>query len=233
MDLDDIHDHVRDTIDLDSSELPDSYLNLLCREATWDIVNRDRYWPSYQSAPFAWVTIASTHDYEYADVTDDDESLAEIVSIIDLEAGGFALTKVDHHTAEAFWRNTFDANGQPKLWSEWGGSVYLWPAPSGVRDMQTRYYRKVEDWVSSAVGTEVPDMDERLHPAIPMYCLMRVYAQQEEPQLSQLWEQRYEMYVQKAIDEIFRLPEGPIILNKGLSAYRMDEAAWLRGLVNG
>lgn len=227
--LSELRTHVRDTIGFTSTDAAtsDTYLDLVFREGTYDIVSRARRWPSYEAS---WTIAATsgTQTYVIATVEPASTDTAEIISIVDSTSGGYRLDYIDHDVAEDYWRNTFNVSGVPQHWSVWGGSIYLWPKPNANRTLNVRSYRKVNDWVADgASGT--PDMDTRLQPALVMYALYRVYAQQEEVEQAKFWRDAYERHVGSAMAEIFRPTQfRQLIMNGGFTNPTFD--SWLRSL---
>lgn len=227
--LSEIRTHVRTTVDLDSTELSDTYLDVLCREATYDLLSRARHWPDFQAA-WTFNTVAGTQTYSIATAEPASTDTAEILTIIDSTSGGYALEFLRHEFAEATWRNSLLTSGVPTHWSVWNGSIYLWPKPDRIRTLNVRSYRKPKDWVADgASGT--PDMDVRLHPAIALYCLKRVYEFQEDPAMAAQYDQLYETLVQAVMREIFRAEQKPLIFNRGVVI--PSDSAWLRSLAAG
>lgn len=220
---------MRSTTDLTSADAAtsDTYLDLVFREATYDIVSRARRWPSYE-ASWTLSALSGTQTYTLATVEPALTDTAEIISMVDTTGGGYRLDYGDHDVLEDYYRNTFNVSGVPQHWSLWGGVIYLWPKPNSNRTITVRSYRTVKDWVADgASGT--PDMDTRLHPALIAYALYRVYEQQEEPELAKMWHDNYERIVGSVMGEIFRPTQfRQLILNGGLN--EPSFGAWLRSL---
>lgn len=225
--LSEIRSHIRSVVDLDSTELTDTFLDVLCREASDEILSRARAWPDFEQA-WTFATVAGTQTYTLSSIEPATTDVADIISIVDTTSGGCALQPVDHAFAEVAWRNSLLVSSQPTHWSEWGNVLYLWPKPNTIRTMAVRSYRKPKDWVADgASGT--PDMDSRLHSAIALYALVRVYEFQEDPQLAAQYRELFENHVGRVMREIFRTPSRPLILNNGLGFYRSEDQ-WLRSL---
>lgn len=225
-----LRDHVRDTVDLDSTELPDTYLGVLLTEGTHDIATRRRDWPSYEQQ-YTFNTVANQHDYALATIEPASTDTAEIISIVDGTAGGYRLQRVPHDFAENYYRNSLDHASTPLVWSLWAAEIYLWPKPADIRTMTVRAYRKTKDWVALG-ASEPPDLDERLHVAVGLYALIRVYEQQEEPTMAERYRQLYESYVDRTITEIFRDHQSMRVLAGGMRFPRWSEGAWMQSLID-
>lgn len=224
MNLADIRNHVRTTVDLDQTELPNAYLDTIIREANDNVMSRSRDWPWLQQQ-WTFATVANQQTYTIADLAPAGTEIAEIASIVDTTSGGFELDHIEHSFAEDVWRNSYLSSGIPTHWSEWAGVLYIWPKPSNVRTLRVRSYRKPKDWIT---GNETIDMDVRLHSTIALYALSRVYAFQEEPTFANQYMQLFENQLRRVMDEIFRAPSHGLVLSSGRRHLSND--AWVRSL---
>lgn len=224
--LSDIRTHVRTTLDLDATELTDTMLDVWCREGSDEILARSRIWPSFEAA-WTFPTVSGTQSYVISVIEPVSTDTAEILTIVDAASGGFPLEPVAHELAERTWRNSLLTSGLPMYWSQWAGSVYLWPKPNVVHTMNVRSYRLPNDWV--AVGAAAtPDMDTRLQSAVALWCLVRAYEWQEEPQMASVYRDLFEGHVTRVMREIFRAPHRQTILNRGTP--NASYLAWMQSL---
>lgn len=212
MNLADIRNHVRTTVDLDATELPNAYLDVIVREANDNIMSRSRVWPWLEQL-WSFNATGGQQTYSIAAIQPSGTSVSEISSIVDTTTGGFDLDPIEHDFAEEVWRNSMLTSGIPTHWSQWAGTLYLWPIPSSNRTFTVRSYRKPKDWIAN---NEDIDMDVRLHSCIALYTLSRVYAFQEEPTFSAQYMQLFENQVGRVMGEIFRTPSYQLVLNRGL-----------------
>ena len=226
--LSNIQDHVRSVVDLDTTELSNTFLNVMIQEGFDSIVSRSRIWPEYEQT-WTFTTIPTVQTYALATIEPASTDVAEILTIIDTTAGGYALEPVAHEHAEKIWRNTLLYSGIPTHWSMWADTVYLWPKPSNARTLSVRSYREPLDWIgASLTGTNVPDVDSRLHTCVALYALARVYSFQEEPQLAGQYMQLFETQLAHQMREIFRPPHRQVMLNRGIHSPSFE--GWLKSL---
>lgn len=131
MNLAELRSHIRTTVDLDTTELTNAYLDVIIREASDNIMSRSRVWPWLEQS---WTFNADANDQTHtiADIAPEGTEIAEIASIVDTTDGGYDLEPIEHDFAENTWRNMFLTTGTPTHWSQWAGVVYLWPKPSSA-----------------------------------------------------------------------------------------------------
>lgn len=225
-----IKTHVRDTLDLDSTELPDTIMEVWIREGTYDIASRSRRWPDYEQL-YTFNTADGTASYTISTIEPANTDTAEIVSIVDTTSGGYKLEYVAHEQAEEYYRNSRAYEAAPRYWSQWGGKIYLWPTPDAVRTMNARAYRKPKDWVADGASAN-PDLDERLHVAVALYAMIRAYEHQEDSESASRYRELYERYVGAVMGEIFRQRADQWIFNRGPS-FRITDKEWLWQVANG
>ena len=207
MNLIELQDAVRTQLGVDVEELPNATVNLFLRDAFGRMTQLEQRWPFYQQT-WPLTTIADTVAYPK------DSTVSSIVSVYDL-TGKWPLSHIDHTVAEQAYGDGTSDGGTPAYWSEWGGSVYLWPRPSGVRSYQIRGYRKPLDWITSGGGV---DADERLHIALIYFAVSLAYAQQEDEVLEATYMQRYTATVQSAREDVMRDASQwrPVIMSGGV-----------------
>jgi len=224
MNLADIRSQVRTTSDLDTTELPNQFIDSFIREADTAIMARARNWPWLEQR-WQFTTTNDDQTYDISSLAPATTTISEILSIVDETHAGFELIPIEHEFAEEAWRNSLMYSGVPTHWSQWAGVLYLWPKPSGARTLTVRSLRRSNDWVTT---NDTIDMDERLHPALVLYSLARVYAFQEEASFSAQYMQMFERHVYNIMQEIFRNPQRTLVLGRGV--HRIGNDAWARSL---
>lgn len=222
--LQNIRDMVRSTLDFTSDDLPDSRLDVYIRDGFNKIINLQQRWPFFEGT-YTLTTVAGQRSYALSSI---DTNLREVTSIVDSNSVGWRLEYRPHDELEAIFIGTLDSPQRPVYFSLWGQSVNLWPKPDTVYNFVLRGYRKPTDWVSAGSGANV-DCDDRLHYAIVLYALGRVYAEQEDPEMAQWYMGEFGSMTQNAIDNIMTSPTYlPLALNRGSAHF--DEDKWLRML---
>jgi hypothetical protein len=215
MNLGQLRSATRAQLDLETEDdLPTPLLDMYLQEAVNETVNLETRWPFLESA---WVVYADAGSHT-AVLPVGVRGIASVMT-----AQGTALGKVAHAFAEA---NMQGETGSPSMWSTWGNQLYLWPAPE--EDAALQY--SIRGWRAPAAlsGQEsaVPDIDERLHPSLVHYACSRVYAQQEDDELSNFYLQTWSRLVESARRAIMR-PEYQGLWSMG-GARRNARRAWVR-----
>lgn len=220
--LQNLRDLVRSTLDFTTDDLPDSRLDVYIRDGFYKIINQEQRWPFYENT-YTLTTTAGQRAYTFASI---DANLLEVTSIVDNTSVGWRLEYRSQDELEEIFLGTLDSPQRPRYFSIWSQSVQLWPKPDTVYSFTLRGYRKPTDWVAQGSGATV-DCDDRLHWGIALYALARVYAEQEDPEMSSFYMTEFGSVVANATDSIMRAPSYlPVALNRGSLSF--DEERWLR-----
>jgi hypothetical protein len=206
--LKDIRDYVYLHLDLDSTELPESLLNVWCREATSRIVNAKPIWPFFE-ADWELVTVADVSDYPFSGFSPE---VDEITSVL---ADQRRLTWIGRDEAERRYLPYQASTGLPDFFSTWKSALRLYPSPSGAETFQLRGYRKPVDWV--ALGdAQQPDLPDDFHDLIRIYVLSNAYAQQEDTQMAQMYRSNFQEELMRLVKTYGDSPRAfPLILGAG------------------
>lgn len=217
MNLQELRDAVRNQLDLDEDDVPNSTLDLWIRDGYQESINTAQHWPFFQA----------TWDVEVDGDSDGfvrPANLSSVSALLDVETGE-RLWQIGHEAAEDAMLGR-GGGGRPMMFSVWGDFVWLWPRPLEPRNYRLRGYRAPVDWVSNGAGAEV-DADVRLHSLIAHYACARAYAQLEDDVLEQIYRQQWLASLDNARRAIIRPDVGtPIILNGGLGAGLRASARW-------
>lgn len=210
MDVTAIRAYVRNHLEVDDEELPDNLLNVYLQDAFERTMASDNRWPRNE---FIW-NVSKVLDAWKVSLPPD----VLIPAIISVTAGDafHRLTYITQENAEdLFTHNNVIAEGVPVYWSTWGRELSLWPNP-GLHvsyDLVVRGYRQPV-WNNAA--SAIPDIDERLHPAIAYYAMSLVYAAQEDEILEGVYIARWDRDVKSFMGAIMDPPRHrPLVLNGG------------------
>lgn len=207
MNLQELRDAVRAQLDTDEDELPNTLVNLFLNDAYARTIQMEERWPFFESS-WSLSSVADTSAYTL------DTTISALVQVLDT-ASDFVLAQLDHAVATRAYGDGSASSGVPTYWSEWAGSIYLWPRPNTVRTYSLIGYRKPTDWIAAGASSEV-DADSRLHLPLYYYAVSLVYAQQEDDILEAMYMNRYVQSVARARDDIMRVPQHrPIVMSRG------------------
>jgi hypothetical protein len=174
VDVQAIRSYVRNHLEVDDEELPDSLLNVYLQDAFERTVALDNRWPRNE-AVWSLSKVAGTMN-----VTMPPDMLGSSIVSVLTHGGNRRLAYHSHENMEqSFTDNYLVTTGDPASFSIWGREICLWPNPGldVTYDLQVRGYRQPV-W-SDAAGT-IPDIDPRLHPALAYYAMALAYAAQED-----------------------------------------------------
>jgi len=202
---------VRNHLEVDDEELPDNLLNPYLQDAFERTVALDNRWPRNETTWHASKVADSATVALPADVL-----IPSIISVTQAGAAVHRLLYISQENAEdLFTQSSAIATGSPTYWSTWGREMMLWPNPgAGVSyDIVIRGYRQ-PSW-DNAVST-IPDLDERLHPALAYYAMALTYAAQEDEILEGVYMARWDRDAKAFMGAIMDPPRHrPLVLNGG------------------
>lgn len=177
-----IRDQVRNTVELDSTDIADTILDLFIQEGFDRIAREERRWSFYE-ANYTFSTVGGQRAYTFTSI---DPTLAEVDG---LEHSSWMLMPISHQLAQGQYAGS-NVQGTPTNFSIWNNSIYLWPTPSDVRTISVRGYRSPTDWVSQGAGAQ-PDLPSDFHPLIVLWALGRAYMQQDDAGMGQMLRQMF------------------------------------------
>lgn len=206
--LGEIRQYVWDHLDLDSSELPTTLLDVWAREASIRIANARSRWPFFEQE-WSLTTVAGQNDYLFSSFS---PTIDEISSIVGNQR---RLAWIGRDEAERRYLPDTSSNGLSVLFSTWNQKVRLYPTPGGEETLLVRGYRKPTDWVSNGAGA-TPDFPDDFHDAIRLYVLSSAYAQQEDTQLSQMYRGFYGEELDRLKKMYGEIPRAyPLVIGSG------------------
>lgn len=209
MNLSDIREKVRAITDLDTTDLPNTLLDMYAKDGFERMIALERRWPFYQKS-YSLSTVANQREYAVSSIGTGD--VQEITSVVDTTNGGQRLTLIAHEDAEAVWNGSSDLTGRPLHFSLWEGNLHLWPKPNAVYALSLRGFRKSVDWTTNTT-TQI-DADSRLHQAIVYYVVAQAYQLQEDIELATFYRNSFDEAVRLVASDIMRpSSHRPLILS--------------------
>jgi hypothetical protein len=171
-----LRDYPRVMLDLEVDDLPDVLLDRWMAEGFQRIIRRVQRWPHLETSE-TLVTEADVQAY----------SLPTIQKIRSMHGPRGELLWMDESEArQAFWNvTTAFPSSYPKVWSEWGDGVVLWPTPDDAYTVSVTGYRApLTTWIG--VAGEDPDLPERYHEILLSWVMFRTYQQQDDIENAQI-----------------------------------------------
>lgn len=212
MDVGSIKTYIRNHLEMDEEELPDTLLNVYLEDAFERTMAYDNRWPRYET----------TWDVSQVPGTTSitlppDLNRPSIMTVIS-QPDGYRLVMADPSNAEQVFLdgNSTVHTGPPVYYSVWQNQMTLWPQPDQAvlpYSLTVRAYRQpVWDNAASAV----PDLDERLHITLAYYAMSLVYAQQEDEILEGVYVARWQRDLSQQMKTILEAPHHrPLVLHGG------------------
>jgi len=220
-----LRETVRQIVDLDTEDLPDSLLNLYIRDGYYRILDINKRWPWLETS-FTFTTTPNVRAYVISSFTID--PISQVVSIVDNTGVGARLEMVGYEEAEGTYIGSYDTAGDPLFYSVWNDRIHLYPKPNTARQMTCRGYREPVDWVG--LNDEV-DAHPSLHFPLVYYAVSRVYQQLEDAQMSAVYKQSFDEGVALAANNIQKpTSHGPLIMSHGATTGRPTYKGWLQNL---
>ena len=214
---------VRNMVDLDEVDLPDSVIDQFAREGFQRIYSLERRWPYLQSS-YTFNTVANQREYTVSTIGD----IREIISVIDSSTSGARLTLIPYDNAEEIWLGNTDVPSRPYFFSFWNKKLQLWAKPDAVYPMVVRAYRNpLYTWLTD--DTITIDLDEFFHALLPYFVIARVYQRQEDSDLSAMYMRSFEEGVGLARRDLMKASSAqPVIMSAGRQYPTMRR--WLQTL---
>jgi hypothetical protein len=214
---------VRNMVDLDETDLPDSIVDQFAREGFQRIYSLERRWP-YLQETYTFNTVANQREYTISTIGD----IREIISVVDTSTSGARLTLIPYDNAEEIWLGNTDVPSRPYFYSFWDKKLQLWAKPDAIYPITVRAYRNpVYTWLSNT--GETIDLDEWFHALLPYFVIARVYQRQEDSDLSAMYMRSFEEGVGLARRDLMKASSAqPVIMSAGRQYPTMRR--WLQTL---
>ena len=214
---------VRNMVDLDETDLPDSVVDQFAREGFQRIYSLERRWP-YLQETYTFNTVANQREYTVATIGD----IREIISVVDTSTSGARLTLIPYDNAEEIWLGNTDVPSRPYFFSFWDKKLQLWAKPDAIYPITVRAYRNpLYTWLTD--DTITIDLDEWFHALLPYFVIARVYQRQEDSDLSAMYMRSFEEGVGLARRDLMKASSAqPVIMSAGRQYPTMRR--WLQTL---
>ena len=221
--LTELRTQVRNMVDLDETDLPDSIVDQFAREGFQRIYSLERRWP-YLQETYSFNTVANQREYTISTIGD----IREIISVVDTSQSGARLTLIPYDNAEEIWLGTTDVPSRPYFYSFWDKKLQLWAKPDAIYPITVRAYRNpLYTWLSD--DTITIDLDEWFHALLPYFVIARVYQRQEDSDLSSMYMRSFEEGVGLARRDLMKASSAqPVIMSAGRQYPTMRR--WLQTL---
>lgn len=179
----DIRQYCYDHLDVESDEVPTSVLDLFMQAGYNEIVGYFDDSPTWLHVTYTFETVAAQAEYDL-DSTVGLTDPTSLQTIADVRGPRWQLTPKPHRQMRDEWRQESQSVATPSMWSQFGRSLWLWAAPTSAEEYTITGTRRPKDWLAV---NDVPDCPEEFHRLIADYAVGRLYAQQDDPEMAQLY----------------------------------------------
>jgi hypothetical protein len=224
--LQELRDFVRTHADADSTDAPDSSLDVYARIAYNDIHTRTSF-PHLQ-VTYTFTTVAGQQDYPFTGIG----GLDKVTSIIDTTNLGRRLIYMSESDADLAFGAPIGATSEvANAYTVVNGVIKLYPKPSVTGKLYTvRGLRTPNVWPNGAGS--VPDLPAVLHDAIAWYMLSSYFMSQEDLQMAGMYLREYEAMVDKFVRSESAKDFGARNHVMGGQNYKNpDFTRWVRGML--
>lgn len=192
--------HVRNVVDIDSSDIADSTLNYMLGQGYDTIVYSEKRFPFFEAFT-TFNTVASTKDYSLTTIAAAPDAISQgIRDIISLRTDDHILAYVGRDYADYNYPLNVSNSGDPWEWSFWDDKVRLYPTPSSAETVYVRAIRNAAAFGEGSTDSTEPDLPDAFHPILATYGIFKAYLQQEDPVMAN----QYFMQFQAELDNVVR-----------------------------
>jgi hypothetical protein len=214
MSLQDMRDFVREHLDSDDEELPDSLVDRFIYNGSNKVETYSRTW-DFRAVEYAFTTTTDTREYDldsHADLTDP----APLADVVAIQGDSYELKPQDHRKMRLTYPPNSDSAGSPLHFTKWGRTLYLWPTPSSAIDYTVVGYRQGRDWISLNLS---PDFPNDLHELIAWWALNRAYVFLDDPELADFYREEFDRELRiRSRPYLTGLDAQPFQINGGMQA---------------
>lgn len=216
---------VRDIVDLDANDLPDTLIKLYIRDGYYRILDVEKRWPFLEKS-FTITTVASQRAYVISSMTAD--PITQVASIVDNTSVGYRLSMVSYDELEAAYVGALDTANNPLFYAVFEGKIHLFPKPNNVRTLTARGYREPVDWVTTGAAADLP---AGLHFALVYYACSRIYQRLEDTVMADDYKRSFDEAVSFAVRNVQKPnSHSPMVLSAGRTGRQPTYSGWLTGL---
>ena len=204
-----MRDYVRNVVDIDSTDITDSTMNVFIREGYDAVVYSEKRWPFYETA-VTFDTVASQKYYTLADIGGNATTGVKLThdgvefsgssapktpgmrEIASLKTDRHVLSFLGYDDTDIIYPLNSDNSSTPYYWSVWGGqdsavTIRLFPTPGSVETIYVRGYRNAIEFAGAnavyrtgIADTDTPDWPDPFDNVLSLYAIYRSYQQQED-----------------------------------------------------
>ena len=232
MTLSDLRNFVRGYVDIDTSDIADSVMDVLLREGYNRIAYSEASWQFYQ-AEASFSTVIGQQLYPLSSVGG-----INFQMVTSVDGPHWRLDPLPHGLAQQRYTTVSGPKqAEPRFFSTFNNNLYLWPKPANTYAMIAGGYRFPLDWVAQGAAA-YPDLPAEFHELIGKWAIKLAYAQQNDPISSAFFGNEFESALAALRKTYVGNPtSGILVMNSGGrrvsgSTNPIGEARWPFGVQN-
>ena len=192
--------HVRNVVDIDSSDIADTTLHYMLGQGYDTVVYSEKRFPFFESYT-TFTTAGGTKDYSLTTIAAAPDAISQgIRDIISLKTDDHVISYVGRDYGDFNYPFNAEGSGQPWEWSYWDDKVRLYPTPDSATTVYVRAIRNAAAFGAGSTDSTEPDLPDAFHPILATYGIFKAYLQQEDPVMAQ----QYFMQFQAELDNVVR-----------------------------
>jgi hypothetical protein len=216
MSLAEMRAFVREHLDSDEDELPNSLLDRFFADGSSRVEGRIRR-ATFRAVEYTLTTVADQREYDL-DAESSLISPAPLASIDAIQGPSYELKPADHRKMRARFPENSDEPSAPVWFTMLGRTLHLWPTPSEVAAYTVMGARQGVDWIATNAA---PDFPEQLHELIAWWGLNRAYGFLDDPEMAAFYRDEFDRELRiRASDYTLANDAQPFVLNGGTSPWR-------------
>lgn len=213
MSLAEIRSFIREHLDSDDEELPNSLIDRFIYNGSNKLEQNSRTW-DFRAVEYSFSATTDQRDYDldsYSGLT----SPAPLADVVAIQGESYELKPADHRKMRVLYTPNA-STGSPRYFSKWGRTLYLWPTPSSALDYTVIGYRQPLDWIADNTS---PDFPDDLHELIAWWALNRAYVFLDDPELADFYRSEFDRELKiRGRQYLTGLDAQPFSVNGGLQS---------------
>lgn len=199
MTFDEMVTFVRNHVDADSADAPDSNLTVYARMAYNDILSRAPSWPHLE-VTYTLTTVGGTNTYPLSGLSGG-ANMDVVYAVLDTAGVGTRLVQITRADGDLFFTTASASvnSSNAVAFSIFNDNIMLYPTPTSVKTYVVRGFRSAAGWPTDAAS--IPDLPRVFDEAICWYMLSGYYMAQEDPQLAGVYLNEYMGLLDKHIKD--------------------------------
>ena len=213
-----IRTQVRSVVDIDTSDIDDTTIDIIIGQGFDTIVYSEKRWPFYEVST-TFNTVVGQKDYTLTAIAAAPDAIAQgIREIVAIRSNDHVLRYIGRDDGD--WNNPLDVDtsGTSWEWSYWDDKIRLYATPGSVETMHVRAVRNPTAFGLGSGASTTPDLPTAFHPILTTYTTARAYMQQEDPVMANQYQTQFQIELDNVARRFADAPAPqPMVANSRVS----------------